>query len=140
MVPLLLASWCLSKTDEPVISPETCSLSAVQTEVGTQEDSATDIALPPRSPAQCASSAYHGPARSRPRLSAASMVGSTDACSTAPSRMRLITRNSNEQIYMSFSKVFNLKAVYGCTFLYTCSSIHLHLNYGADRCAPGSRE
>lgn len=44
------------------------------------------------------------------------MVGSTDSCSTAPSRMRLITRNSNEQIYMSFSKVFNLKAVYGCTF------------------------
>lgn len=40
------------------------------------------------------------------------------------SLMRLLPRNLNEQIYMPFSEVFNLKAVYSYLFIY--------LNYGTD--------
>lgn len=42
---------------------------------------------------------------------------------------KLTCRFLNEDL-----EVFNLKAVYSYSFLCTCSSIHLSLNYGTDRC------
>lgn len=120
MVPLLLASWCLWKTDEPVISPGTWQ--PLHSADGRPEHRPTahqaSPALP--APAQCVSRLIMG----LYTLDLVFLLRLSGGFHRFLSLMRLLPRNLNEQIYMPFSEVFNLKAVYSYLFMY--------LNYGTD--------
>lgn len=122
MVPLLLASWCLLKADEPVIYLGLGSFSTCRwRDLSTGRCSTADIAAPPP---RSVCVAYHGSVCSclSFRLSPHQWWVPLILVPLIPFSDAHITLTLNEQIYMIFSEVFNLKVVYSCTFLYTCSS------------------